>query len=107
MSPRNESELVWDLADPPALARDRKRSESVDHCKRRILDTLLEATEPVFIAHPDDPAGEIPGDWRPVADGTWNLPRGLDLDHPNVQHWLHSLGNWAVQSWVVAVAPLA
>jgi hypothetical protein len=89
---------VWDIADPRALARDRQpRTQNVDRCKRRILETLLAVPEPVFIAHPDDPEDdEVPGEWLSAADGTWRLPRDLDLDHPNVKSWLHSLGNWVI-----------
>ncbi len=41
---------------------------------------------------------EIPGEWQTASERTWLVDPNLDLDHPAVQAWLFTVGNWTFYS---------
>src|SRR5688572_22143268 len=91
ISPRDDTAQIWDIVYPPVLARDRaSRTESIDRCKREILEALLDPVQTSFIAHPDSPETQnVPGSWQRVRPGIWRASGDVPLDHPNTRYWLH------------------
>jgi hypothetical protein len=88
---------VWRITTPGALAIDGKqRRAALNDAKRRFVRDLLGAA-PTCISHPDDPEdNEVTGCGNEVAPGIWRLPPTLDLDSPEVDYWLFSLGSWTM-----------
>jgi hypothetical protein len=98
---------VWRIDDPPlASCGQGPRWALVDGARRAVLEALVAAGDPVWIAHADDPVDEeVPGNWTRAAGPWWRLPPDLDLDDRATKAWLHSLGNWTAHAAPAPVAP--
>jgi hypothetical protein len=93
---RDQSVAVWEVGRPGLFARHRRqRRQAVAACRRELLTTMLASDGPLFLIPPGPPEEyEVPGEWCPAGAATWLVPMDFTPDHPAVQYWLFTIGNW-------------
>ena len=58
-----------------------------------LVDASTESREdPSNDAAPEE--YEVPGHWQSAGEATWLVPANFDPDHPAVQGWLFTMGDW-------------